>query len=72
MSIYILVHGAYHGAWCYAKIVPLLEAAGHTAIAVDLPGHRDNLVPLADVTLDSDHSPFLSAPEELADHLLSP
>ncbi len=53
MSIYILVHGAYHGAWCYAKVVPLLEAAGHTAIAVDLPGHGDNLVPMADVTLDN-------------------
>ena len=53
MSTYVLVHGAYHGAWCYAKVVPLLEAAGHTAIAVDLPGHGDNLVPMADVTLDN-------------------
>ena len=53
MSSYVLVHGAYHGAWCYAKVVPLLEAAGHTAIAVDLPGHGDNPVPREQITLDA-------------------
>ena len=51
MSTYILVHGAYHGAWCYAKVVPLLEAAGHTVVAVDLPGHGDNPVPREQITL---------------------
>lgn len=51
MSTYVLVHGAYHGGWCFEKILPLLEAAGHTAIAVDLPGHGDNKAPMADVTL---------------------
>jgi len=51
MSTYVLVHGAYHGAWCYAKVVPLLEAAGHTVIAVDLPGHGDNAVPREQITL---------------------
>jgi pimeloyl-ACP methyl ester carboxylesterase len=53
MSTYILVHGAFHGGWCYERIVPLLEAAGHTAIAVDLPGHGNNRVPMAQVTLDN-------------------
>ncbi|HCP01476.1 MAG: hypothetical protein CL573_08005 [Alphaproteobacteria bacterium] len=53
MSIYILVHGAYHGGWCYEKIVPRIERAGHTAIAVDLPGHGDDQVPIASVTLDA-------------------
>lgn len=53
MSIYVLVHGAYHGGWCYEKVVPLLEAAGHTAIAVDLPGHGGNPAPMKDVTLDA-------------------
>jgi pimeloyl-ACP methyl ester carboxylesterase len=51
MSTYVLVHGAYHGAWCYAKVVPLLESAGHTVIAVDLPGHGDNPVPREQITL---------------------
>lgn len=53
MSIYVLVHGAYHGGWCYEKIVPLIEAAGHTALAVDLPGHGNNRVPIEQVTLDA-------------------
>jgi pimeloyl-ACP methyl ester carboxylesterase len=58
MSTYILVHGAFHGGWCYEKVVPLLEAAGHTAIAVDLPGHGDNKAPMHEVTLDAyvDHA----------------
>lgn len=53
MSTYVLVHGAYHGGWCYEKVVPLLEAAGHTAVAIDLPGHGDNRVPMEQVTLDA-------------------
>ncbi|MBS27574.1 MAG: hypothetical protein CL566_01425 [Alphaproteobacteria bacterium] len=53
MSIYVLVHGAYHGGWCYERIVPQLEAAGYTAIAVDLPGHGDNPVPISEVNLDA-------------------
>ena len=51
MSTYVLVHGAYHGGWCYEQVVPLLEAAGHTAIAVDLPGHGKNRKPIEEVTL---------------------
>ena len=51
MSTYVLVHGAYHGGWCYEQVVPLLEAAGHTAIAVDLPGHGENKKPIEEVTL---------------------
>lgn len=37
MTTYALIHGAYHGAWCWNLVAPLLEAAGHRAIAVDLP-----------------------------------
>lgn len=39
MSTYVLVHGALHGAWCWYRVVPLLERAGHTVIVPDLPGH---------------------------------
>lgn len=38
MAHFILVHGASHGGWCWEKIVPLLEAHGHTVVAPDLPG----------------------------------
>jgi hypothetical protein len=37
MSTFCLVHGAWHGAWCWERFVPELEALGHRAIAVDLP-----------------------------------
>lgn len=37
MSLFGLVHGAGHGAWCWERLVPLLERAGHRAVAVDLP-----------------------------------
>jgi len=36
---FVLIHGAWHGAWCWEKLVPELEALGHEAVAVDLPGH---------------------------------
>lgn len=39
---FVLVHGAWHGAWCYEKVIPLLAAHGHAAVARDLPGHGLN------------------------------
>ena len=35
---YVLVHGAWHGAWCWARVLPLLREAGHVAHAVTLTG----------------------------------
>ncbi len=35
---YVLVHGSWHGAWCWNKVSPLLEAQGHRVTAIDLPG----------------------------------
>ena len=32
MAVFVLVHGAYHGAWCWERLTPLLEAAGHRVI----------------------------------------
>ncbi len=37
MATFGLVHGAWHGAWCWDRLRPELEARGHRAIAVDLP-----------------------------------
>jgi len=33
----VLVHGSYHGGWCFEPLVPALERLGHRAITVDLP-----------------------------------
>jgi pimeloyl-ACP methyl ester carboxylesterase len=38
MADVVLVHGAWHGAWCWKKILPGLWAAGHRAFAVTLTG----------------------------------
>jgi pimeloyl-ACP methyl ester carboxylesterase len=51
MSTFILVHGAWHGGWCWKKIIPLLEEGGHKVIAPDLPGHGENKVPIVEITL---------------------
>lgn len=38
MAAFVLIPGAGGAAWYWHRVVPLLEAAGHEAIAVDLPG----------------------------------
>ena len=53
MAIFLLIHGAWHGGWCWRKVVPLLEADGHRALAPDLPGHGKDETPLTEVTLAS-------------------
>ena len=37
METFALVHGAWHGAWCWEPLAGELEARGHRAVAVDLP-----------------------------------
>ena len=39
MTPILLVHGAWHGAWCWYKAIPALEAAGFEPHTLDLPGH---------------------------------
>jgi pimeloyl-ACP methyl ester carboxylesterase len=34
---FVLVHGAYHGAWCWDQLRAELERGGHPSTAVDLP-----------------------------------
>jgi pimeloyl-ACP methyl ester carboxylesterase len=44
MSAFVLIHGAWSGAWCWDRLTPLLRAKGHEAIALDLPGHGTNRI----------------------------
>jgi len=38
VTTFALVHGAWHGGWCWERLAPLLTAAGHEVLAPDLPG----------------------------------
>jgi len=53
MSRFVLLHGSWHGAWCWEHVVPLLEAQGHVVDAPDLPGHGEDRTPMPEITLDS-------------------
>ena len=49
----ILIHGAWHGAWCWQLLTPLLESQGIRVIAPDLPSMGADRAPAGDVTLES-------------------
>jgi pimeloyl-ACP methyl ester carboxylesterase len=51
MSTFILVHGSWHGAWCWYKLVPRLEKLGHTVIAPDLASLGRDRTPVNRVSL---------------------
>ena len=53
MSEVLLIHGSCHGAWCWRDVIPALECLGHTARAIDLPGHGENPCPIKDITLEA-------------------
>jgi pimeloyl-ACP methyl ester carboxylesterase len=40
---FVLIHGGFHGAWCWSRTIPELEKLGHEAIAIDLPGHGERI-----------------------------
>lgn len=49
----VLVHGAWHGAWCWAALQTELDARGIPSLAIDLPGHGASAAPLADLSTDA-------------------
>jgi pimeloyl-ACP methyl ester carboxylesterase len=49
----ILIHGGWHGAWCWHRVVPLLESAGARVITPDLPAMGADATPATAVTLES-------------------
>jgi pimeloyl-ACP methyl ester carboxylesterase len=50
---FVLVHGAFAGAWCWEPVVGELERAGHSVSAIDMPGSGDDPSPVAAATLDN-------------------
>jgi pimeloyl-ACP methyl ester carboxylesterase len=53
MARFVLVHGAFHGAWCWEPFVAELAGRGHAVSTLDLPGSGDDPTPVEEVTLDA-------------------
>jgi len=41
MSTYVLVHGAWHGAWCWKRVRKILQGQGHDVFTPTLTGVAD-------------------------------
>lgn len=41
MTTFVLVHGAWHGGWCWVRVAEKLRAAGHTVFTPTLTGLAD-------------------------------
>ena len=51
---FVLIHGAYHGGWCWRKVVDILEKQGHKVYAPSLTGLADRSHLLSmNLTLDT-------------------
>lgn len=53
MSTFILIHGAWHGAWCWYKVANNLQNQGHKVIVPDLPALGIDRTPLHTVSLEA-------------------
>jgi pimeloyl-ACP methyl ester carboxylesterase len=51
----VLVHGAFHGAWCWDRLRRVLDERALPSIAIDLPGHGASTLPLGDLQADAHH-----------------
>jgi pimeloyl-ACP methyl ester carboxylesterase len=51
---FVLIHGAYHGGWCWKYVAEILEKRGHKVYAPSLTGHADRSHLLSmNLTLDT-------------------
>tara|TARA_R110002110_G_scaffold415800_1_gene656270 strand:+ start:23912 stop:24631 length:720 start_codon:yes stop_codon:yes gene_type:complete len=39
MATFVLIHGAWHGSWCWQAVVPALQK-NHNVLLIDLPGRN--------------------------------
>lgn len=52
MAGFVLIHGSWHGGWCFDPVAEILRARGHAVLAPTLPGMGGTAEELAAVTLD--------------------
>ena len=70
MSTFVLVHGAWHGAWCWEKVVPLLEEAGHDVVVPDLPGHGEYGTPMPELSMQGYAERVVRAVDEASEPVI--
>ena len=73
MADLVLVHGAWHGSWCWRRVLPLLWLAGHRVVPVTLTGLGERAHQLSpDITLDTHVEDVVAAmrAEEVRDAVL--
>jgi len=64
MADFVLVHGAWQGAWCWRKVLPPLWRGGHRAFAVSLTGVGERAHQLSrSIRLDTHISDVLAVVE---------
>lgn len=52
MAGFVLIHGSWHGGWCFDPVAELLRARGHTVAAPTLPAMGGTAEEMAAITLD--------------------
>jgi len=63
MTTFGLVHGAYHGSWCWIRLQEELARRGHRALTVDLPSEDPDAG--ADAYAAAALTAFAEAPDDL-------
>jgi pimeloyl-ACP methyl ester carboxylesterase len=54
MTHFTLVHGAWHGAWCWQKLAPILQGQGHTVSCITQTGLGERASDLSpDITIQT-------------------
>jgi pimeloyl-ACP methyl ester carboxylesterase len=74
MANFVLVHGAWHGGWCWQRVTAVLQKDGHRVHAVTLTGLGERAHLLSpSITLDTHIDDVISAieVEELSDVVLA-
>ncbi len=48
---FLLIHGAWEGAWSWKETTAHLKSNGHTVKSIDLPGHGDDKTPTSEINM---------------------
>ena len=73
MANFVLVHGAWHGGWCWVRVARILRDAGHEVFTPTLTGLGERVhLASADISLDTHVADVLGVleSEELEDVVL--